>query len=120
MSTDTINKRLSIISDLQDEINKIKAIYEEDLEENPAQQEIEEAQAKVKEEIREKKAQIKNDPKLNEYMLQLKELRAELKDQKEVLSQELVDHYKESGKMEITDNTGNVKRIKFSAKLINS
>jgi hypothetical protein len=39
MSTETIKKRLKIISDLQEEVNKIKAVYEESLEDNPVYQE---------------------------------------------------------------------------------
>ena len=47
---------------------------------------------------------------------QLKEKRQELKENKEVLTQELLDYYRESGSLEIEDAEGNVKKIKFSAR----
>ena len=40
------------------------------------------------------------------------------KENKEILSQELVDYYKESGSLEIEDADGNVKRMKFSVTLV--
>ena len=35
MSTDTIKKRMKIIDDLKEELNKINALYKESLDEDP-------------------------------------------------------------------------------------
>ena len=58
------------------------------------------------------------DPQLSDYEVQLKELAQDMKENKEILAQELADYYKDTGKQEITDEEGNTKRIVFSAKLI--
>ena len=46
------------------------------------------------------------------------EKKQELKELKEVLSQELADYYRQEGTMEIEDHTGNIKRMKFNVSLI--
>jgi DNA repair exonuclease SbcCD ATPase subunit len=121
MNLDTVNKRLKILSDLQEEINKIKALYEESLENDATYQEAEKAEEevkKVKEEVKEKKAKVKETPTMKAMEDDLKGLRNDVKEHKEMLAQELADYYKESGSLEITDEDGNTKRIKFSAKLV--
>mgnify|MGYP001611005021 CR=1 FL=1 len=50
---------------------------------------------------------------------QMKDKRQEIKEHKEALSQELVEYYKDSGSQEIADQNGEVKRMKFSVKLVN-
>jgi len=122
MSIDMIQRRLQIISDLQVEINKLKANYDDTLENNPTYQEAqkeEEEVKKIKESAKVKVEKVKENPTLKGMSDQLKELKEELKNNKDVLSQELADYYRESGSMEITDTDGNTKHIKFSAKLTN-
>lgn len=120
MSTETIAKRLNIIAELEDEINKVRAIYTEDLEDNSELAQVEEILAKAKEETKEKKAKVLSTAKFQDYEMQLKDLRSDLKEQREILSQELADYYRDSGKLEIKDPEGNTKRIKFAAKLVNT
>jgi hypothetical protein len=117
MSTDVIKKRLKIISDLQEEVNRIKAVYEESLEENPVYQEIQKVEERYKEETKDKKQKVKLVPAIMAIDNELKDLRKQIKENKEVLAAELVEYYKETGKMELTDPEGNVKRIVFSARL---
>jgi hypothetical protein len=50
---------------------------------------------------------------------EIKERRQELKENKEILSMELVDLYRESGLPEVEDVDGNIKKMKFSVKLVN-
>jgi len=122
MTSEMIKNRLKIISDLNQEINRAKVLYEETLEENPSYQETQEQEEEIKEtkkKIKQKKEVVLENPQLKEIGKELKELRQELKENKEVLSQQLADYYKESGSLEITDEDGNVKRIKFTAKLVN-
>ena len=52
------------------------------------------------------------------YQEEIKEKMQELKENRELLAQELVDYYRESGTLEITDADGNVKHMKFSVKLV--
>jgi len=122
MSIDMIQRRLKIISDLQVEINKVKTMYDESLENNAMYQEAqkqEEEVKKIKEAAKVKVEKVKENPTLKGMMDQIKELKEDMKNNKDVLSQELADYYKDSGSMEIADEEGNVKHIKFNAKLTN-
>jgi hypothetical protein len=119
MSIDTIQRRLKILSDLQDEINKIMGLVRESLENDPEYQAVQEAEKKLKEETKDKKVKAKSAPTLKNMDDEVKELRRQVKENKEILAIELADYYKESGSLEIVDNEGNVKRVVFSVKLVN-
>ena len=123
MNIDIIQKRLKIINDLQAELNKVKDHYEDSLNNNPVIQEAqqqEEEMKKKKEETKAKVEKVKESPMLKSMMDQMKELKEDMKNNKEALSQELADYYRESGSMEIADEEGNTKRIKFTARLTNN
>ncbi len=111
MSTDTITKRLKILSDLNEELNKIKALYDESLENDPKYQEIQEEQNKVKDQYKEQRAKILEDTTFADLNNQVKELRQDIKENKEILAQELADYYKDSGSLEIVDEEGNSYRV---------
>ena len=115
-----IDKRLTIISDLQDEINKLKALYEESLENDPQYQEMQEQEAEVKKEVKVKKEKVLLNSTYQNFQVQIKDLRKEIQENKEILAQDLVDYYKETGSLEVEDEEGNAKRIKFSARLVNA
>ena len=119
MSTTNINKRIKILEDLQEELNKLKALYEESLENDTQFQETQEAETKVRNELKEKKVKILANSTYENFREQMKELKQDIKENKEVLSQELVEYYKESGNQEIVDEEGREKIIKFTAKLVN-
>lgn len=120
MENEQINKRLKIISDITEEIRKIKSVYEESLENDPFYQEVQEKEKKLKEETQEKKAKVKAAPTIKNMDDEIKKLKNDLKEHKEALAQELADYYKESGSLQILDEDGNMKRIIFSVKLIKS
>ena len=116
---ENITKRLKIMSDLQDEINKIKNLMEESLENDPQYQELQEATNKVKEETKQKKEKVMSSSTIKNFQDELKKIRDDIADHKTALAQELADYYKESGSLEIIDEEGNTKRIIFSVKLVN-
>ena len=118
MSTDKITNRLKIINDIRDEIKKLRGLYTETLEQDQSYIELQEEKKKVREHSKTHKLRTGNNPTFSEYEVHLKELREDMKENKEILAQELADYYKESGKMEITDEEGNTKRIIFSVKLV--
>lgn len=120
MSTDTINKRLKIISDLQSEINKAKAALDEKLEDDPAYQTLQEETAKVREQTKEKKDKIMTRQSVKVIDDEVRNLKKELKENQEILAVELADYYKESGELVFKDDEGNFKRIIFSAKLVSA
>jgi hypothetical protein len=118
MSTEKITNRLKIISDISDEIKKVRALYVEDLEQDQSYVELQEEKKKVREQSRTHRLRALNNPTFNEYELHIKELREDMKENKEILAQEIVDYYKESGKMEIMDEEGHTRRVVFSVKLV--
>ncbi len=119
MNQESINKRLKIIADLQVELKKLRALYQESLENDPQYQEIQEQAQKHREETKVRKDQVLSNSSYQNIADKIKDVQTELKEHKEILSQDLVDFYKESGSPEIEDEEGNVKRMKFSVKLVN-
>lgn len=118
MNLEMITKRLEIIEQINEELKKIKNSIQDTLDNDDDFQSLQvmanEHKAKAKE-VREKVAQ---KAVIKEFELQLKEKKQELKEIKEVLSQELADYYRQEGTMEIEDNNGNIKRMKFNVSLI--
>lgn len=112
-----IAKRLKIMTDQQEELNRLRALYQDALENDPKYQELQEQAQKFKEESKEKREKVKQTETLKAMEEQMKQLRTDMKETKEVLAQELADYYKDSGSMEITDADGNVKRFIFSVRL---
>lgn len=119
MSIETINKRLKILDDLQEELNKAKNILDETLEDDPNYQAYQDEKAKVAEETKAKKEKVMTRETVKVLDDEVSELRKEIKENKEILALELAEYYKESGQLEFKDNEGNIKRIIFSAKLVN-
>jgi hypothetical protein len=114
-----ILKRLKIITELSEELNKAKAALDEKLEDDPAYQKFQTEQLQIQEETKQKKDKIMTTQTIKAMDEELKNLRKEIKENKEILAVELAEYYKDNGSLEITDDEGNVKRIVFSAKLVN-
>lgn len=118
---DMIRKRLQIISDLQNELRSLKENYEDLLENDSLHQEMQEKAEEVKEERKAVKTRMMNS---NDTYVglqnEMKDKRVDIKENKEALSQELVELYRQEGKMEITDSEGNVQRMKFNVRLVSS
>jgi hypothetical protein len=119
MNKDMIEKRLLILNDLQGELNGLKEQYNDMLENDAQFQQVQEELTKIKTEAKEKQEKLLSNGVSKAIVEQMKEKRQEIKENKEILSQELVDYYKESGSMEIEDADGNVKRLKFNVTLVN-
>lgn len=118
MNKNMIAKRLQIIEDLMTELNVIKDMYDSALENDPIYQEVQETESKAKSEVKQKKSVVMSNSEYIKLAEQMKEKRILIKEAKEALSQDLADFYRESGEMEIEDHNGNVKRIKFSVRLV--
>ena len=118
MATEMIQRRLKIIEELNEELNKLKTHYEEALESDSQYQAAVEEVKKVREEAKVKQDKILTNTSYKAISDKMKEARQNLKEAKEALSQELVDYYKDNGVLEIEDNEGNVKRMKFSVRLV--
>lgn len=114
-----IQNRMGIIDDLKEELDIMKEEYEEFLEKDSEYMAIEEQQEKVREEKRMARARLKDNSTYSLLREDMKEKRKEISENRQILSQDLVDLYKREGKVEITTPTGEVKRMKFKVRLVN-
>ena len=119
MNKEAIDKRLKIISDLHMELNGLKVHLDEILENDSEYQSVLEEVVKIKEASQERKAKISENKMFRNITEQMKDKRLEIKDNRDALSQELIDYYRESGRMEIEDENGKTRRLKFSVRLVN-
>lgn len=115
---DMIKKRLQIIADLKGEITSLKENYDDIMEDDDLYQEVKEKTAEVREEKKASKTRLLTNPLYQQLSEEMKEKRRDIKENREALSQELVELYKKEGKMEITDADGNIKKMKFSVRLV--
>jgi len=118
MNQEIITNRLKIIQDMADELKKIKNSIQDALDNNEDYLAMQEATNQHKVAVRQKRDRIAEDPIIKDLELQLREKRKELKEIKEVLSQELADYYREEGTMQIEDHNGDIKKLKFNVSLI--
>ena len=123
MDTNSIVKRLKILQELSEELNVLKDSYDDalnnDAQYQRAQEEIEEFKTQVKEKTEEVKTKVLEKSTFKNLREDIKEKKEEIKNHQEILSHELVEYYKETGLLEIEDPEGNVKKMKFSVKLVN-
>lgn len=123
MNNSTILKRLRIIKDLQSDLNTLNEMLEDTLENDPQYQRIQEKVEEIKEDAKVQKELIQTRVLERDTIKRLKndikEKRDEIKESREVLSQELADYYRQTGALEIKDENGDVKKLKFSVKLTN-
>ena len=119
MANDLINNRLQIIEELDHELNVLKEQFDDALENDPEYQEIQDLEAKLKDEVKELKAKLLAKQTYMNMSERIKEKRQDVKENKEALSLDLVDHYRDSGETEIEDHHGDTKKMKFSVRLVN-
>lgn len=115
---EVIQKRLKILDDLLHEITKLKGDLEDALQDDPNYGKLLEEEEETKKSRKEKKDRIMSTATVKGYQEELKEKMQEIKENREILAQELVDYYREKGTLEIIDADGNVKHMKFSVKLV--
>lgn len=113
-----IAKRLKIIDDTTHELRKLMDHMQDILETDADYQQVLEEAKKVKEETKDKSSRVKEKPSFKAINDEIKLKRQELKELKEILSQELLEYYKESGELEIEDVDGKMKKMVFTVKLI--
>lgn len=118
MDQQVIQKRLKIIQELTEELNKLRDDLEQALMDNPEYTKMLEADEENKKLRKERKERVMSTALVKGYQEEIKQKLQEIRENKEILAQELVDYYRENGTLEITDADGNVKRVKFSVKLV--
>lgn len=112
-----IAKYISTIQKLKVESNEAKAMLDDALENNSEYRELAETKKNSARECAIVKEQILNEPGNAELEKKLKDLRQEMSEEKELLSQELAVHLAKEGKSEITLPDGTTYTFKLSATL---
>jgi len=100
-------------------LTSLKENYDDIMDEDPLYQETQEKASELREERKASKIRLMTNSTYHALSEELKEKRREIKENREALSQELVEFYKKEGRMEVTDADGNVKKMKFSVRLVN-
>jgi hypothetical protein len=118
MNIEMITKRLEIMEQINEELKKIKNAIQDELDNDDDFQSLQMMATEHKAKAKQVREKVAEKASIKELELNLKEKKQELKELKEVLSQELADYYRQEGTMEIEDHTGNIKRMKFNVSLI--
>ena len=114
-----VQRRLQMLNSLREDLRELNSHRKDILEESDEYHELKEKSKLVKEQAVEKKKQILAIPEYDAVIRQIRDIKVDIKDQEEALSQELVELYREEGLTEIEDSEGNTKKLKFSVRLVN-
>ncbi len=110
-------KRIAIIEKLKTEAKELKNMIDDTLENSDEYRELKEQKKHMTREYNLVKDQILNEPKTAKLKEKMKETAKELREEREILSQELAVHFSKVGKSEIEMPDGKVYKFKFSATL---
>ena len=119
MSQDLITRRLQILKDLEGEKDKISKAKQDFLDNDEHYMQLKERNNAHKDACKILKEQIAEKSHIKEITMQLNDKAKEIKELKEILSQELADYYRNEGTMQIEDADGTIKRLKFNVSLVN-
>jgi hypothetical protein len=119
MSQEIITRRLTVIKELEDEKKKISQALQDMLDKDEDYIDLKEKANAHRETVKMSKGRIDEKSYIKDFQAQLKDKAKEIKEIKEILSQELADYYRNEGTMQIEDQEGNIKRLKFNVSLIN-
>ncbi len=119
MNNDIITRRLQILRDLEAEKDKIAKARQDMLDNDEHYISLKEKNTLHREASKILKEQVDEKSHIKDISMQLKDKVKEIKELKEILSQELADYYRNEGTMQIEDEEGNIKRLKFNVSLVN-
>ena len=112
-----VRRRLSIVEKSQEELKKLKEMLTSMLSNDEkyleADAQVQEVQIKKKDE----KARITGTTEAQNLLSKIKDLQIEIKENKRLLSEELMEYYKTAGVTEIEDEEGNVQEFEIVVKL---
>lgn len=112
-----VRRRLTILEKAKDQLKKLKEMYNDIFDNDPG---FSEADKVVKEAMKKRKdvqAQLSKQPNAADLNAKLKDLKSQIKDNEDVLSQELMEYYKTAGVTEIETEDGSVQEFAIIVKL---
>lgn len=111
----TLIKRLGIVAKMKAELKELDQMLKDVQESNAELQEAKEQKQQATRDFSVVKETIFNEPGNAKLVEQVKQLKSELADEKEILAQELAVYFSKEGKSEITLPDGRVVRFKLAA-----
>ena len=114
---EVVRRRLSLLQKADEELKLQKEMFENLLINDPQYQEAEAAVKEVTKKKTDQKARIAKTPAAQGILSKIKSLSDDIKDNKQMLSSELMQYYQTAGVTEIEDSEGNVQEFEITIKL---
>lgn len=118
METNSISKRISLIEELKNERQTAKDMIDDALVNNDQYRKIKLELEAIQSDLKAKKVEILAAPENEKVVAKYKEIGQDLKEEREILAEELVEYYRQTQATEIESVDGTKMKLKFSAKLI--
>lgn len=114
---ETVRRRLVILEKAREELKKAKEMYDDIFINDPLYQEADKEVKEISKKKKEVQARIARQPNVASLNAKIKEVKDHIKDNEEVLSQELIEYYRTAGVTEIEDAEGNVQEFAIFVRL---
>ena len=114
----SLSKRITIVEKLKHEKQTAKEMLDDALINNDEYRKIEMQIEQLKEDLKAKKAELLAVEKNEKIVSKMKEIGQDLKEEREILTEELIEHYRTTQKKEVLSEDGKKLMMKLSARLI--
>lgn len=118
METASISKRISLVEKLRHEQQTSKDMLDDALINDDEYRKLQMQVDTLKEDLAAKKSEILARESNEAVVVKHKEIGRDLKEEREVLAEELVEYYRQTQATEIESADGKKMKLKFSARLI--
>lgn len=118
MDSTAISKRITIVEKLKQEKQTTKDMIDDALVNNDEYRKLEMEAEALRDDLKAKKSEILALESNEKVVLKMKEIAGDLKEEQEILVEELIEYYRQTQKTEILSNDGKKMKLKFSARLI--
>ncbi|EKD22761.1 MAG: hypothetical protein ACD_83C00279G0001 [uncultured bacterium] len=118
MDSTAISKRITIIEKLKQEKQTTKDMIDDALVNNDEYRKLEMEADALRDDLKSKRSEILALESNEKVVSKMKEIAGDLKEEQEILVEELIEYYRQTQKTEILSNDGKKMKLKFSARLI--
>lgn len=118
MNTSTISKRIQVIEDLKTQRQSAKEMIDDILINEDEYRKLKLQLESLQGDLKAKKLEVLNRSENEKLVVKVKEINQDLKEEQEILVDELVEYYRQTQKSEIESSDGTKMKLKFSARLI--
>lgn len=118
MDSTAMSKRITIIEKLKQEKQTTKDMIDDALVNNDEFRKLEMEAEALRDDLKAKRSEILALESNEKVVLKMKEISGDLKEEQEILVEELIEYYRQTQKTEILSNDGKKMKLKFSARLI--